>query len=726
MDRRERVKPQTTNLLWASALVLLGIVYVSQAWTPSSYAYVISYFDLPEMGLIAGEARPGRADEWGIATPLTQATVNNGFRRFNTTSFYQEDLRSVFSMPIRDWGLIFKPGMWLYGIANPAYAFSLYHFTFIVLFILGYALLFQALGSPPALSFLLAPTLLFTGYMQYWWTTFGHISSFFPWMLLLLLDRRMGLFLRASVFYWVAVCWMLSAHFYPPLFIQMAFICGLMIFAFRTQEITIRYLLYFAISSAAAVFTVLLYLKDPLTGMLTTIFPGQRITSGGNAKPEMALSQFLPLINIHAFRPLHASTVPETGVIGSYYFLAVLCFIDYRRTWQKKSLPRSAMLVLLGGLLVVYCWMFIELPSWVGAPLLWNRVPPFRMWFSAGFLTFILIFLMGLHGVVKINLVRFLLLVIVVVSGTFYFKHILSDIPLLALYKDVLVIAPIGILCFLTKKTRQSVFHTSVAAVAMVSGLWYFGPYNPIQSAWPIFNRPTTSVTQALDQLVKNGDRKKLAVPGFPGASLNGWGYPSVSHVLLVPPLEYWRRTFPDLSDEQFNNVFNRTAHIQVSNDRDVYLIHTDQIHVPIDAFSDSAPDYFLGARTIIIGQQSVDHTAKGGHIDVLECRGNRIKIQGWAPWHGLDSAQSLHIFSNAKFSSLQLTGLPRFDVVRHLRDSNYLHSGFFLTARLQEKCNAIKLKVCLLAEDSDNVRYLVAGSDISVCPHPPNRRQPK
>ena len=113
MDRRERVKPQTTNLLWASALVLLGIVYVSQAWTPSSYAYVISYFDLPEMGLIAGEARPGRADEWGIATPLTQATVNNGFRRFNTTSFYQEDLRSVFSMPIRDWGLIFKPGMWL-------------------------------------------------------------------------------------------------------------------------------------------------------------------------------------------------------------------------------------------------------------------------------------------------------------------------------------------------------------------------------------------------------------------------------------------------------------------------------------------------------------------------------------------------------------------------------------------------------------------------------------
>lgn len=106
-------------------LLVIGIFYVSNTWTPSSYGGPIKYFGVSDRGIVAGTPRGHRSDEWGVATPLTQATVNNDFQRFNQTSIYKEDLRSVFSMPIYDWGMIFKPNMWGYLAFPPAYAFSL-------------------------------------------------------------------------------------------------------------------------------------------------------------------------------------------------------------------------------------------------------------------------------------------------------------------------------------------------------------------------------------------------------------------------------------------------------------------------------------------------------------------------------------------------------------------------------------------------------------------------
>ena len=112
------------NFIWVMLLLVIGIFYVSNTWTPSSYGGPIKYFGVSDRGIVAGTPRGHRSDEWGVATPLTQATVNNDFQRFNQTSIYKEDLRSVFSMPIYDWGMIFKPNMWGYLAFPPAYAFS--------------------------------------------------------------------------------------------------------------------------------------------------------------------------------------------------------------------------------------------------------------------------------------------------------------------------------------------------------------------------------------------------------------------------------------------------------------------------------------------------------------------------------------------------------------------------------------------------------------------------
>lgn len=54
--------------------LLLGIIYVSNAWSPSSYSLALDGIGVdahPDFG----KARSIRSDEWVVQTPLTQALV---------------------------------------------------------------------------------------------------------------------------------------------------------------------------------------------------------------------------------------------------------------------------------------------------------------------------------------------------------------------------------------------------------------------------------------------------------------------------------------------------------------------------------------------------------------------------------------------------------------------------------------------------------------------------
>ena len=115
-------------------------------WSPSSYGVVLETLGAPEGGPIAGASRDIRGDEWSVATPYLQAAVRNRFLRFNETSFYHEDLRNFYALPLKDWGLAFKPQFWAFFVLAPARAYSIYHALWMVAFLAGYQLLFRRLG----------------------------------------------------------------------------------------------------------------------------------------------------------------------------------------------------------------------------------------------------------------------------------------------------------------------------------------------------------------------------------------------------------------------------------------------------------------------------------------------------------------------------------------------------------------------------------------------------
>ena len=52
---------------------------------------------------------------WSVMTPLFEAAVNNDFHETNETSFYGESLRSFIGLPQLNWGIVFKPLVWLFS-----------------------------------------------------------------------------------------------------------------------------------------------------------------------------------------------------------------------------------------------------------------------------------------------------------------------------------------------------------------------------------------------------------------------------------------------------------------------------------------------------------------------------------------------------------------------------------------------------------------------------------
>jgi hypothetical protein len=126
-----------------------------------------------------------------------------------------------------------------------------------------------------------------------------------------------------------------------------------------------------------------------------------------------------------------------------------------------------------------------------------------------------------------------------------------------------------------------------------------FADFNPIQSAWPIFNRRETPISRVLDQLAGASPDRVIAIAMLSaqettlGATLNGWGYRSIAHVLVTPRLDIWRQKFPGLSDNELNDLFNRYAHIILRPAEKPKLFGDDAITVPISAF---APFYKVNA----------------------------------------------------------------------------------------------------------------------------------
>lgn len=673
---------------WFSlGVVALCLAYVALALTPSSYALVFRLVGAPDLGLWLFEPRPVRSDEWAVWTPFVQAAVNNGFERFNATSVYGEDLRNFNGLPLWDWALPFKPQFWLFFLLPPAFAFSFSHAVFIGLFLVGYHRLFRALGFPAAWSAPASLLLFFSGYAQLWWTTTGPVMAVFPWLLLVVLSRWPA-WAKGLATAWLGTFWLL-AHLYPPVMVPLAFVGVALLLAFRRDALDWRTLLSCGLGAAVSVGLAYLYLADAIAAMTGTVYPGKRVSSGGTVSLALWLSHVFPFLTTRFdLSLLEGVNVCEAAAAGSWLPLLALAFADHRALAARLAAPgpdgrrdRLALLLPLGAALALSAWMVLPVPSWLGRPLLWDRVPPPRMTFALGLALAAFALAVLRLAPPRLSKARFALAALLGLGAWWAADRVVAGgagmatlspawalLPLLAL---LALATPLLGAPALAARGAPAAGLVAVAAVANAIG---FGGFNPVQSAHPLFDRPTTPATAALAAKQQAHPQGWLVSATLPGAVLNGMGYRSVAHVVMAPALDFFRQRFPAMDPPAFDQVFNRYAHVQVADVAAPDSPQPDVVRVPRAAFGVPA----LRVPALALNPPLAGPLAAGGHVGPV-VPGNPVVVHGWALMAGPAEGRRVSLRTAAPVERVEVVPVERPDVVSALGDPGLSDSGFTL-----------------------------------------------
>ena len=702
-----RVTPRVLAVL----LLLSGVIYVTNLWTPSSYGLILSRLGVTNLELILGEPRDIRSDEYHMVTPYFQIAVRNGFSRYNELSPYKEDLRAFFALPLLDWSLPFKPQLWAFFALDPAHAYSFYHWFLIAAFLAGYTILLRQLGVELAFGTLVSLLLFFSHFTQAWWTNNGPTFAFAPWPLAAFLIRWRW-YVRLPAVAYASAVWLFS-FLYPPFIISAGFALAVLAIAFRPERLRLPVLVSSAVAVGLALMLVWLYFGENIRVMRDTVFPGQRNERGGGVSQLMFLAHLFPYLTTLEFEPLIPDrNACEVSVVSSFLPLAFLIFADHRALFHWVRTHPWPVFVCGVGFVMMAAWMLLPIPTEVGRLLLWHVVPGKRMLWGIG-----LVLTLGL-GVVSSRvpwrltwsrclvftgavLSAWLASKIVLVESWYPKPGLLAFSALSRAQDDWFVLVPLAVIMVaatirpLAILSRTGNARGAIVAALVIGAAGTFGRFNPIQSARPIFKTPETPLVRAMRDMAAAHPKGWAALEGRHGAIFNGLGVRTINHALLAPQRDFFRPFFPDLLPDQFDLVFNRYAHIGLMMTDTVDVRHSDYVVLPIQRFGLELP-VDSGSELAPSVSGDVPH---GGHLDSVSAKklegGNwLVLVRGWAPFERWHADQRLVVkLVSARLPAATILGItavrsPRPDVVAALSDPALNLSGFVLMIELQVNGN--------------------------------------
>ncbi|MGD2587401.1 DUF7657 domain-containing protein [Escherichia coli] len=568
--------------LYLLICLLFGVIYVTNAWSPSSYSLALDGIGIdahPDFG----KARAIRSDEWVVQTPLTQALVNNGFERFNHTSIYKEDLRINYGLPIFDWGLIFKPAQWGYLILPPAYAFSLYYFALFAFFVIGFQKIIKIMGADELSAFLLSVAFYFTGSVQFWWTVNASTFAFFPWVLYSLYNIKSSS-IYAILLFWFLACWQIG-NLYPPFTYALLLVAIVWIWnVVDLRTVKLRELILAIAAGIAAVVVVYLYFHDYIELMKNTVYPGVRSENGGSIISwAMFQSLFFPSLwfdkNYELLKWKEISNICQISTWATLLPVLILFYTNYKKVRLTLSFNLlDKFLIPALCVMIMLLWTMFPVPAALGKYLFLDKVPAVRMMLGLGLVVNILAVIALIRIPLNVTARRIGIFTIIYAGLFIIFKGGIkpAQVELIALL--------IGALVSLVLIRFKNNAMLALSSITVIYSLAVFFAFNPLQDSRFIFHK--NYQTPAIEIYKQQVNQYGVALAAMSGSIINGLEYPSGNHVLTTPQLAFWYKKFPNLNKEEMNKVFNRYAHIHLVPESNVIeLSATDVISVPQRCF---------------------------------------------------------------------------------------------------------------------------------------------
>ena len=254
----------------------------------------------PNAGVLAGTPRPIRVDEWGLTTPaVVSRTSANPPYSVTDDRWGAGKTPLVMSLPARHWSMLVRPQLWGYFLFDLERGFAFAWAMKAVLLCGGLFLLLVRLTDDIGVALLGTAWVFFSGFVQWWYSsptmmpeTIGcvafalvaaHEVAFAP-------DRKR---IVVGAFVLVVAALDFAMSLYPPFQVPLVWL-GTFLFAGwiweHRRERPWRIAWWFRLAAgglavvvvASALVVYLLELRDTLTILRNTAYPGARVATGGD------------------------------------------------------------------------------------------------------------------------------------------------------------------------------------------------------------------------------------------------------------------------------------------------------------------------------------------------------------------------------------------------------------------------------------------------------------
>jgi hypothetical protein len=618
---------------WLVAL-MLGCLLLGAAGFSGSSSWAQSVADPllePEVRArraeIIGRSRAIRSDEYGVELPLerSQQLATPSFPLVNLGQGLGQLQRNAYTVPVLDWGLIFRPLSWPLFL-GARWSLGMRWFLRTALTLLGVFAWMRALtgtSSSPSerrkrgtLLGLCAVAVFYSSAMSWWMSTSLPEIVGFAGLGIAAVERSQRASTRRSrLLEMVTAGWFFACaffDFYPPVWGPTLWIICATLFDlhWRPTHSVRRTVLgaapYVAVLAVGVVLS-LAYYSPYLAAVRDTVYPGDRTAIPGLLAPARLLDLVWPSLLIvgAAARPeQYLGAIPGMNVCEASAVevlpllpIAALAVLDRRAraALRRASVGAPAMLCALA---LLAAWLLIPaFPSWLGTAALLRWSPSPRTWFTFSFALAIfgavVVAELGdadganaaheRRGVAWWNAV----VVAVVLGGTWWMGQRLVAVRLVP---PSAVHHAVPMVLFAALMLAGALAMRSRAAASIVAAAWAVPlvaanfAVNPLVRSSDLAREGTGHrvVSEALSETP--GRVVHYATHG--GTYPNAFGWPLLVGVEQAPDVHLFRylaQETPGLTEE----VFNRYAHVvAILPPEPARLMQPDVFRLPVDPCS--------------------------------------------------------------------------------------------------------------------------------------------
>lgn len=549
---------------------------------------VTTKIDNTETSLIAGTPRAIRSDEWNVQTLyyLAQAESEEYY------PVYNDNIRSdgqnmiiAYNAPVMDITVLSKPFNWGFLLLGKDYGLSWYWaMKTILLFLLSFEVSMILSKRKKAISLLGALWITLSPAVQWWFMQ--HVGDLILYMQAMIVSFYYILhyFNKIKIKILFSITFALSAVgfalvIYPAIQVPLAYLTLVFMMLLytdykdkikikRSDIIIIVCTLGFIILNLGH---FVLVSKDAIKLTLDTVYPGKRVSIGGDIEPY-----FLQISLTNIFLPFKDINFLNNCEVSSFFnflpivLLSLIVFIKNK----IKNLKYGIVLSLCA--LIQIAWLLFKFPTIFAKVTLLSYVPGNRMMIAFG-ITALYLSIWGFSIICELKpFKRYESYIIsIVILGYYYLTMVHYNIDsYLGLKYLVLILLAFLILNYLYLRGHKKAFISFMTSVILISGI----TVNPlVRGTGAIYNKVLSQEIQS----IKNEDKEALwaMFDSEIGGYLYANGVKTLNGVHFYPDLETWQSID---TENKYSDIYNRYAHVSLSlsNTTSFKLIAPDSISV--------------------------------------------------------------------------------------------------------------------------------------------------